>query len=203
MFTQKLKSVGICTVKGVQMMTKKKLCAIKGLSEAKVDKIREAVMKVGSGGYGCKMLMRVVFMALSGFSYRNFVTALQASINRQAVFRLATGSSELDAILGGGIESMSITEAFGEFRSGKTQISHTLCVTTQMANGATGYGGGKVVFIDTENTFRPDRLRPIAARFNVDEESVLDNVLVARNGFIIGSQKSASLAPVSLVPVLY
>ena len=49
-----------------------------------------------------------------------------------------------------------------------------------MANGASGYGGGKVVFIDTENTFRPDRLRPIAARFNIDEEAVLDNVLVAR-----------------------
>jgi len=157
---KKLKSAGICTVKGIQMMTKKKLCAIKGLSEAKVDKMREAVLKLGSGG--------------------NFVTALQASINRQAVFRLTTGSSELDAILGGGIESMSITEAFGEFRSGKTQLSHTLCVTTQMPNGATGYGGGKVVFIDTENTFRPDRLRPIAARFNIDEEAVLDNVLVAR-----------------------
>ena len=50
MFTQKLKSAGICTVKGVQMMTKKKLCAIKGLSEAKVDKIREAILKIGSGG---------------------------------------------------------------------------------------------------------------------------------------------------------
>lgn len=48
--TQKLKCAGICTVKGVQMMTKKRLCAIKGLSEAKVDKIREAVLKVGSGG---------------------------------------------------------------------------------------------------------------------------------------------------------
>ena len=96
------------------------------------------------------------------------------------MFRLTTGSSELDGILGGGIESMSITEAFGEFRSGKTQLSHTLCVTTQMANGSSGYGGGKVVYIDTENTFRPDRLRPIAARFNIDEEAVLDNVLVAR-----------------------
>ena len=48
--TQKLKCAGICTVKGIQMMTKKKLCAIKGLSEAKVDKMREAVLKLGSGG---------------------------------------------------------------------------------------------------------------------------------------------------------
>jgi meiotic recombination protein DMC1 len=157
---KKLKAVGVCTAKGVQMMTKKRLCAIKGLSEAKVDKIKEAVLKlVGTGGA--------------------FVTALQCSINRQSVFRLTTGCADLDAILGGGIDSMSITEVFGEFRTGKTQLSHTLCVTTQMP-GAKGYSGGKVVLIDTENTFRPDRLRPIADRFNLDQEAVLDNVLVAR-----------------------
>jgi len=46
---------------------------------------------------------------------------------------------------------MAITEAFGEFRTGKTQLSHTMCVTTQMP-GANGYTGGKVIFIDTENT---------------------------------------------------
>ena len=51
---------------------------------------------------------------------------------------------------------MAITEAFGEFRTGKTQLSHTLAVTTQMP-GANNYSGGKVVYIDTENTFRPDR----------------------------------------------
>jgi meiotic recombination protein DMC1 len=54
-------------------------------------------------------------------------------------------------LLGGGMESMGITEAFGEFRTGKTQLSHTLCVTSQMP-GANGFTGGKVIFIDTENT---------------------------------------------------
>ena len=159
---KKLKSAGICTVRGVQMITKKKLCAIKGLSEAKVDKIKEAILKVlgGTGGVG-------------------FVTALQASVNRRNVFRLSSGSTELDKLLGGGIESMSITEAFGEFRTGKTQLSHTLCVTTQMP-GANGFTGGKVVFLDTENTFRPDRLRPIADRFHLDQDAVLDNILYAR-----------------------
>ena len=159
---KKLKSAGICTVRGVQMITKKKLCAIKGLSEAKVDKIKEAILKVlgGTGGVG-------------------FVTALQASVNRRNVFRLSSGSAELDKLLGGGIESMSITEAFGEFRTGKTQLSHTLCVTTQMP-GANGFTGGKVVFLDTENTFRPDRLRPIADRFHLDQDAVLDNILYAR-----------------------
>merc|ERR1712020_821708 len=108
-----------------------------------------------------------------------FVTALQASMNRRAVFKLSTGSQEFDKLLGGGVESMSITECFGEFRTGKTQISHTLCVTTQMP-GPNGYTGGKVMYIDTENTFRPDRLRPIADRFNLDQEAVLDNVLYSR-----------------------
>ncbi|KAJ8263951.1 hypothetical protein GJAV_G00143450 [Gymnothorax javanicus] len=82
-------------------------------------------------------------------------------------------------LIGGGIESMAITEAFGEFRTGKTQLSHTLCVTAQLP-GEDGYTGGKVIFIDTENTFRPDRLKDIADRFNVDQEAVLDNVLYAR-----------------------
>ncbi|TRY75736.1 hypothetical protein TCAL_09856 [Tigriopus californicus] len=159
---KKLKTAGICTVRGVQMITKKKLCNIKGLSEAKVDKIKEAILKLQGEGGGV-----------------GFITALQASLNRRNVFRLSSGSSELDKLLGGGVESMSITEAFGEFRTGKTQLSHTLCVTTQMP-GNGGYTGGKVVYLDTENTFRPDRLRPIADRFSLDQEAVLDNVLYAR-----------------------
>lgn len=74
---------------------------------------------------------------------------------------------------------MSITEVFGEFRTGKTQLSHTLCVSAQLP-GANGYTGGKVIFIDTENTFRPDRLREIADRFNLDQNAMLDNVLYCR-----------------------
>ncbi|KAI8794258.1 meiotic recombination protein DMC1/LIM15 isoform X1 [Biomphalaria glabrata] len=156
---KKLKQAGICTVKGIQMCTKKKLCNIKGISEAKMEKIKEAAAKIcGESG---------------------IMTALEYSIKRKQVFKVSTGSQELDKLLGGGIESMAITEAFGEFRTGKTQLSHTLCVTSQIP-GAKGYSGGKVVFIDTENTFRPDRLRDIADRFNVDQNAVLDNVLYAR-----------------------
>ncbi|XP_063251973.1 meiotic recombination protein DMC1/LIM15 homolog isoform X4 [Prinia subflava] len=108
-----------------------------------------------------------------------FLTAFEYSEKRKMVFRISTGSQEFDKLLGGGIESMAITEAFGEFRTGKTQLSHTLCVTAQLP-GPNGYTGGKIIFIDTENTFRPDRLRDIADRFNVDHEAVLDNVLYAR-----------------------
>ena len=48
------------------------------------------------------------------------------------MIKITTGSPVLDQLLGGGIETMSITEAFGEFRTGKTQLAHTLCVTTQL-----------------------------------------------------------------------
>lgn len=49
---------------------------------------------------------------------------------------------------------MSITEAFGEFRTGKTQMSHTLCVTAQLPVSMGG-AGGKAAYIDTEGCFRP------------------------------------------------
>ncbi|XP_064179935.1 meiotic recombination protein DMC1/LIM15 homolog isoform X2 [Anguilla rostrata] len=155
---KKLKSIGICTVKGIQMTTRRALCNVKGLSEAKVDKIKEAAGKLLSNG---------------------FLTAFEYSERRKQVFHITTGSLEFDKLIGGGIESMAITEAFGEFRTGKTQLSHTLCVTAQLP-GEDGYTGGKVIFIDTENTFRPDRLKDIADRFSVDQEAVLDNVLYAR-----------------------
>ncbi|XP_067285779.1 meiotic recombination protein DMC1/LIM15 homolog isoform X2 [Pseudorasbora parva] len=155
---KKLKSVGICTVKGVQMTTRRALCNVKGLSEAKVDKIKEAVGKLMTCG---------------------FQTASEYIIRRKQVFHVTTGSLEFDKLLGGGVESMAITEAFGEFRTGKTQLAHTLCVTAQLP-GEYGYSGGKVIFIDSENTFRPERLKDIADRFNVDHEAVLDNVLYAR-----------------------
>jgi meiotic recombination protein DMC1 len=72
------------------------------------------------------------------------------------VMHISTGSRTMDDMLGGGVQTMSITEVFGEFRCGKTQLSHTLCVTSQLPKDVGG-AEGKVAFIDTEGTFRPDR----------------------------------------------
>mmetsp|Transcript_32798 Transcript_32798/g.57104 ORF Transcript_32798/g.57104 Transcript_32798/m.57104 type:complete len:329 (-) Transcript_32798:925-1911(-) len=154
----KLKSAGLCTVLGVLMTTRKDLTNIKGLSDGKVDKILEACAKVESAA---------------------FITGMELQQKRTQVYRLSTGSSALDTLLGGGVESMSITEAFGEFRSGKTQLALTLCVTAQMPRDCGG-GAGKVAYIDTEGTFRPERLSQIAQRYGLDPEAVLDNVLYAR-----------------------
>ncbi|VDK78016.1 unnamed protein product [Litomosoides sigmodontis] len=163
---KKLLGVGICTIKGVMMTTRKRLCDVKGLSEAKVDKIKEIAYKLSNNG---------------------FITALEVRERRKLCYRISTGSRELDKLLGGGIESQAITEVFGEFRTGKTQLSHTLCgipfidnMMSQIPHETSNFKGGKVIYIDTENTFRPDRLRQINERFKMDEEVMLDNILYAR-----------------------
>ena len=154
----KLKSAGICTAKGLLMVTRKELLNIKGITDVKLDKMIEAASKIESLG---------------------FYKATDIMNKRQRIRRISTGSRNLDTLLQGGIESMAITEAFGEFRTGKTQLSHTLCVTAQL-DKENGGGNGKVCFIDTENTFRPERIKEIAKRFGLDEEQTLDNILVAR-----------------------
>jgi len=79
----------------------------------------------------------------------------------------------------GGFESGSLTEIYGEFRTGKTQLCHTLAVTSQLPL-AQGGAEGKAMYIDTEGTFRPQRLISIAERFGMDPSAVLDNVAYAK-----------------------
>jgi DNA repair protein RAD51 len=108
-----------------------------------------------------------------------FTTATEFHQRRSEIITVSTGSKALDQLLGGGIETGSITEIFGEFRTGKTQLCHTLAVICQLP---TDMGGaeGKCLYIDTEGTFRPERLLSIAERFGLDGQEVLDNVACAR-----------------------
>lgn len=108
-----------------------------------------------------------------------FKTAADALEDRQSIAMLTTGSVEIDKLLEGGIETGSITEVFGEFRTGKTQLCHTLCVSCQMPISEGG-AEGKAIYIDTEGSFRPERLRAIAERFGLDPAVVLENVACAR-----------------------
>ncbi len=109
----------------------------------------------------------------------DFETAFEVMERRDDVGRITTGSKGLDELIGGGIETQSITEFYGEFGSGKSQISHELAVTTQLPIEEGGLDG-EVVFIDTENTFRPERIEQIADGFGLDIEDVLRNIHVAR-----------------------
>jgi DNA repair protein RadA len=92
---------------------------------------------------------------------------------RERVQKITTGSNNFDKLIGGGVETGAITECFGEYGSGKTQIAHILAVNTIKE-------GGIVVYIDTENTFRPERIKQISEAAGLDPMETLKNIKVAR-----------------------
>ncbi|XP_005046742.1 PREDICTED: DNA repair protein RAD51 homolog 1 [Ficedula albicollis] len=149
---KKLEEAGFHTVEAVAYAPKKELLNIKGISEAKADKILAEAAKLVPMG---------------------FTTATEFHQRRSEIIQITTGSKELDKLLQGGIETGSITELFGEFRTGKTQLCHTLAVTCQV-------GEGKGTSMDTEGTFRPERLLAVAERYGLSGSDVLDNVAYAR-----------------------
>ncbi|KAI9637055.1 putative recombinase [Dioszegia hungarica] len=156
--TKKLSEAGYHTVEAVAFTPKKQLCIIKGISEAKADKILAEACKLVPMG---------------------FTTATEIHSRRSELVHISTGSKGLDTILGGGIETGAITELFGEFRTGKSQICHTLAVTCQLPVSMGG-GEGKCLYIDTEGTFRPVRMLAVAERYGLNGEEVLDNIAYAR-----------------------
>ena len=155
---KKLSDAGFYTVESLAYTPKKTLLAVKGISEAKVDKILNEVVKLVPMG---------------------FTTATEFHQKRSEIIQVTTGSKELDKLLQGGIETGSITEMFGEFRTGKTQLCHQLCVTCQLPVDCGG-AEGKAMYIDTEGTFRPERLLAVAERYGLNGQEVLDNVAYAR-----------------------
>jgi DNA repair protein RadA len=97
---------------------------------------------------------------------------------RKNIRKLTSGCSSLDVLLGGGIETQSLTEFYGEFGSGKSQICHQLCVTVQLGEAQGGLNGN-VLYIDTEATFRPERVQQIAPRFGIKPKDVLKGIVYA------------------------
>ncbi|KAK9761389.1 recombinase rad51 [Basidiobolus ranarum] len=155
---KKLVEAGYYTVEAIAYTPKKQLITVRGISEAKADKIIAEASKLVPMG---------------------FTTATEFHQRRSELISITTGSKELDKLLGGGFETGSITEIFGEFRTGKSQLCHTAAVTCQLPIEMGG-GEGKCLYIDTEGTFRPVRLLSTAERFGLNGEEVLDNVAYAR-----------------------
>lgn len=108
----------------------------------------------------------------------NFKTAEEVMKRNEKVEHITTGADGLNELMGGGIETRSITEIYGKFSTGKSQISHELAVRTQLPKYEGGLDGD-VVFIDTENTFRPERIKPIAEGLGLEFEDVLRRIHVA------------------------
>ena len=110
---------------------------------------------------------------------KEFLTADAALEKRKAMLRCSTGSRALDELFLGGIETQAVTEFYGEFGSGKSQICHTLCATARQSIDSGGMDSG-VIYIDTEGTFRPERVDQIARARELDNRYVLKSVAVCK-----------------------
>jgi DNA repair protein RadA len=114
-----------------------------------------------------------------GLIAKDFISASELYKKRQTIGMITTGTDALDTLFAGGIETQALTEVYGEFGCGKTQFCHTMCVQVQKSKAEGGLEGG-VLYMDSENTFRPERIVSIAKANGMDPEKVLDNIIVAR-----------------------
>src|ERR1051326_638601 len=110
---------------------------------------------------------------------KEFVTADAALEKRRSMLRCSTGSSALDDLLLGGIETQAVTEFYGEFGSGKSQICHTLCATARQPVESGGLDAN-TIYIDTEGTFRPERVQEIARSRGYDSTQILKSIAVCK-----------------------
>jgi DNA repair protein RadA len=114
-----------------------------------------------------------------GIIDKSFVTATKLYEKRKQEERISTGSKNLDDLFVGGIETGSVTEIYGEYGTGKTQLCHTLSVLVQQSRSQGGLNG-KAIYVDSENTFRPERIVSIANARNLNPYKSLENIIVSK-----------------------
>ncbi len=162
---EKLKEAGFNTIEAVAVASPAELANTAEIGESTAAKIINAARQSADIG---------------GFETGDMVLE-----RRKLVGKLSTGCVEFDEMMGGGIESQSITEMYGEFGSGKTQVAHQLAVNVQLPKEQGGLDGS-VIMIDTENTFRPERIKQMVQGLSerkgveYDPEEFLKNIHVAR-----------------------
>lgn len=127
-------------------------------------------------GLGDKTAKKLIWNARNALGMTDFITA--ADIDENVEF-ITTGSSELNRILGGGFQTGKLTEVYGPFKSGKTNLAHTLAVTTQLPKSRGGLES-TVAYIDTENTFSKEKIKRIAKRFDLKPNEILSHIYHAR-----------------------
>ncbi len=93
---------------------------------------------------------------------------------REKIGKISWRIDEVDELLGGGTETQAMTEVYGEFGSGKSQISHQLAVNVQLPPDVGGLGQS-AIFIDTEDTFRPNRIGDMVEGLSTEERVALMN----------------------------
>jgi len=163
---RKLQDSGFGTLESLATVSIGELVAVGNLGEATSRKIIQAARDALDFG---------------------FTTAEEVLERRRNMLKITTGSASLDDLFGGGIETGSMTEFYGEYRTGKTQIAHQLCITAQLPREMGGLNVDnkepvKVVYIDTEGTFRPERILDMSKRWDGDLniKQVLKNIMHGR-----------------------
>jgi DNA repair protein RadA len=162
---------------------------IPGVGPSTVKRLRElgfntieslamaTIRELGQAGISEKKAFEIINAARSSVSL-SFVRADELLKKRQNILRLTTGSKRLDELLGGGLETQAITEFYGEYGSGKSQIAHQTCVNVQLPPERGGLNGG-ALYIDTENTFRIERIIQMARHAGLDPDEAVKNIILA------------------------
>jgi DNA repair protein RadA len=153
---QKLRELGFHTIESLAMAT---------------------VHELEPAGIGEKKALAIISAARSSIGV-SFIRADELLKMRQNVLRLTSGSKALDKLLDGGLETQTITEFYGEYGSGKSQICHQLCVNVQLPPERGGLNGA-ALYIDTENTFRTERIVQMARHLGLDPQQVVKNIIYA------------------------
>ena len=183
-----------------------------GVGPAIAEKLREAGLNsleaiavaspaelVATAEIGESTAAKIINAARVAADIGGFETGEKILERRQGIGKLTTGSKSFDELLGGGLETQAMTEFYGEFGSGKTQIAHQLAVNVQLPLEKGGLNGS-VIMIDSENTFRPERIKDMAEAAELDYADVLKNIHVARaynsNHQILLVEKAGELANV-------
>ena len=172
-FKMEKKEQTIYDLPGVGAATAEKLIAV-GYTDLMSIAVASPSELIDATGMGDVLAKKMIAVARSSLEM-GFESGEELLKRREKVIRIKTGSKALDALLGGGLETGAIVECFGEFGSGKTQLGHALSVNCQSVDK-----DAVAVYVDTENTFRPERIIQLAKGAGLDEEQVLKNIKVAR-----------------------
>jgi len=169
----------------------KELEDLPGIGEATAEKLRSAGFDSFSAIAAANPHDLAALVGMSVEAAKKAIEASKEAIDvgiesgdqvyekRKTIGKITTGSKALDELLGGGVETQAITEAYARFSSGKSQLAFQLAVNVQKPISEGGLEGG-VLFIDTEHTFRPERIAQIAQAAGMDPIQVLKNIYVVR-----------------------
>ena len=169
----KMEKVGVEDLPGVGAATAEKLesAGFRDMMSVAVASIGELVEIAGVS----EAVARKMINAARDSMKLGFETGMDVLKKREAISKISTGAANFDRMMEGGFETSAITECFGEFGSGKTQLGHALCINT-LKEDPDAYA----VYVDTENTFRPERITQFAKGAGIDPEDALNRIMVAR-----------------------